>query len=234
MMGLDGKKVIITGASRGLGRAIAAEFLRQGACVTGIGRDVNALKITEEKLNLISNNFDLIQMDVTDEPAVIDLFSKKGAVDILINNAGIARYEPFLDTATENIRNMFEINVIAPFVLSREYIRQAQNASRPGYIINIASDAALKGIGMMAPYVATKHALLGMGRSLIQEFCKDGIRITTYCPGPIQTNILGGTEADIDPRLLSCDVLATQIAQLASLPDGVEVQEIKVHPNKIY
>jgi 3-hydroxybutyrate dehydrogenase len=234
MMELQGKRAIVTGASRGLGRAIALEFLRQGARVTGIGRDEQALAVTREQMSRIGMDFELIRMDVTDEPAVVDLFNRVGAVDILINNAGIARSEPFLDTTTENIRRILEVNVIAPFIWSREFIRQARQASRDGYIINIASDAALIGISRMAPYVASKHALLGLGRSLIKEFGKEGIRVTTYCPGPIQTNILGGTEADLDPRCLPCDTLAIQIAQLASLPDGVEVQEIKVSPNRLY
>lgn len=230
-MSLHGKTIIITGVSRGLGRAIALEFLRRGAFVIGTGRDENALRTTDRQLRLISRDYELVRMDVTDEKAAIDFFNKKGAVDILINNAGVAEIKPFLDTTTESIRRMFEINVFAPIVYSREYLRQAIKAGRPGYIINIASNAALIGIGAMAPYCATKHALLGLGRALIQEFRKNGLRVTTYCPGPIQTTICGGTEGNLNPSFMKPEVLAGQIADLAALPDGVEVQEMRVEPN---
>ena len=91
---------------------------------------------------------------------------------------------PLLDVTTDDLREVLEVNLIGAFVVMRESIRKMQQHGS-GDVINIASDAAIKGIGGMSSYVASKHGLLGMGRSIRQEMHGSGIRVSTFCPGPI-------------------------------------------------
>ena len=165
---LKGKRAIITGASRGLGRAIASAFLAEGAIVHGTGRDPKALAATAAALNAIGGDFALHPLELTDETAICAFIDELPSIDILVNNAGIARLTPFVETDVAELRAIFETNVVAPFVLMRQAATKML-AAGGGQIINIASDAAVRGIGQMAPYVASKHALLGMGRSLALE-----------------------------------------------------------------
>ena len=225
MLTLAGKTAIVTGASRGLGRAIAAAFMEQGAFVHATGRDHRAMAETEERLRTFGDHFSMQPLDVTDEASVEAFIASVNRIDLLVNNAGIARAGPFVETPTETLREVLEVNVIAAFVLMREAVRK-MIAAGGGQIINIASDAAVRGIGRMAPYVASKHALLGPGRSLAREVRSRGIRVTTYCPGPINTNILGSGS----PAALNPEHVAASIVQIAALPPEMEVREILVEP----
>jgi 3-hydroxybutyrate dehydrogenase len=224
---LINKHVVITGASRGLGRATAAAFLRAGAQVEGTGRDTKALAETRKMLRAISPNFRLAKLEVTDEAAVVKYFGALSRVDILINNAGIARAKAALATSAAELREVLEVNVVGAFIVMREAARKMA-AQGGGHIINIASDAAVHGIAGMAPYVASKHALLGLGRSLSQELRKDGVRVTTFCPGPIDTDIFGPGTANLDA--LPATELAEMLVQLAGQSGRLETQEILIQP----
>lgn len=226
-MNVMNKTVLVTGASRGLGRAIAGAFLGHGARVLVVGRDPQALQETESALIEISGDFELVVLDCRDEEAVTRFIAALPVLDIVVNNAGVAAVRPLLETSTTELRDIFEINVIAAFVIMRESIRRMVR-SGGGHIINIASDAALRGIAGMAPYVASKHALLGLGRSVSQELREQGIRVTTFCPGPISTDIFGPGTAN--PDALPPQQLAETIVHLAALGGQVEVQEVLVQP----
>ena len=98
--------------------------------------------------------------------------------------------QSLIETPTQEIRDILEVNVIGAFVVMRESARKMLHTDG-GQIINIASDAAIRGIARMGPYVASKHALLGLSRSMSLELRQQGVRMTTFCPGPISTDILG-------------------------------------------
>lgn len=225
-MVLEGKTAVVTGASRGLGRAIASAFLGAGAVVHGTGRDPEALAQTEAALRPIGGDFALHALELTDEAATCAFMDGLAAIDILVNNAGIARVAPFVETDVATLRQILETNVVAPFLLMRQAAAKML-AAGGGQIINIASDAAVRGISQMAPYVASKHALLGLGRSLALELRRAGIRVTTYCPGPIDTQIMGDGS---NPRALDTAHVAANILHLASLPPEMEVREMLVEP----
>lgn len=225
-MSLKGKHIVVTGASRGLGRSIAMEFLKAGAWVHATGRDPKALKATDKILRKAGKNFTLTTLDLCDEAAVSAWIKKLRHIDVVINNAGIARYRPFLETPTQEMRDILETNVVAPFIVMRESLRRMGKSG--GHIINIASDAATRGIANMAPYVASKHALLGLGRSVSKEFRKQKVRVTTFNPGPISTEILGAGTAN--PAWLNPGALAKTVVHIASLESNVEIQELLVEP----
>ena len=224
-MSLQGRTAVVTGASRGLGRAIAAAFLEQGAFVHATGRDTDAMGEARACFQATGGEFRMHHLEVTDEVSVISFIASIERIDVLVNNAGIARSRPFVETETKDLREILEVNAVAPFVLMRETVKKMLPMGG-GQIINIASDAALRGIGGMAPYVASKHALLGLGRSLSRELRGKGIRVTTYCPGPIDTEILGRGS----PNALKPQHVAADIVHLATLPPDVETREVLVEP----
>jgi len=226
-MTVEGKTVLVTGASRGFGRAITEAFLRARARVLALGRDPEAMAETRASLERIGGAFEMVTMDVLDEPNVTDYMAGLDRLDVLVNNAGIARFRPLLDTPTTELREVLEVNVVGAFVVLREAARKMV-ARGGGQIINIASDAAVRGIAQMAPYVASKHALLGMGRSVGLELRAQGVRVTTFCPGPIATDIFGPGTAN--PAALPPDRLAEMIVQLAALPPEIEAQELLIEP----
>jgi NAD(P)-dependent dehydrogenase (short-subunit alcohol dehydrogenase family) len=230
-MAIEGKTVLVTGASRGLGRAIAAAFLRAGARVLALGRDSAAMAETRMLLEEISGPFVMVQLDLRDERAVTSYITDLDGLDIVVNNAGIARHGPLVTTSTQELRDILEVNLIAAFIVMREAVRKMLLLGAGGHIINIASDAAYRGIGHMAPYVASKHALLGMSRSANLELRKHGIRVSTLCPGPIITDILGPGTAN--PNALPPEHVAEMVVHIASLPPEVEVQEVLMQPMRL-
>ncbi len=224
---LDGKTVLVTGASRGLGRAVVEEFLRAGAQVWAVARDPVVLAEAQEAWNSLGGVCHTLSLDVRDESAVTSFIAGLDRLDILVNNAGIARSRPLLETSTAELREVLETNLVAAFVVLRESARTMVQQGG-GVIINIASDAAIKGIARMGPYAASKHALLGLGRSASLELRRQGVRVTTFCPGPIATDIFGPGTAN--PKALDPRTLARTIVHLASLPPDAEVQELLVQP----
>jgi len=208
--------VLVTGVSRGLGHAIAAAFAARGWNTIGVAR--SACQIPGVRTELL---------DVCDEQAVTAFIGSLPKLDVVVNNAGIARYRPLLETPTAELREILEVNLIGAFHVMRETARRMVDQGG-GLILNIASDAAVKGIAQMAPYVASKHALLGLARSVSAELRSRGVRVCTYCPGPISTEILG--LASKNPRALQPADIAGTIVHLAELPAGMEVQEMLVEP----
>jgi NAD(P)-dependent dehydrogenase (short-subunit alcohol dehydrogenase family) len=227
---LGGKTVLVTGASRGLGRAVVIECLRAGAQVWAVARDPVVLAEAQVAWAGLGTACHACPLDVRNEPAVTSFIASLDRLDILINNAGIARAGPLLQTSTAELREVLETNVVAAFVVLRESARKMVEQGG-GLIINIASDAAIKGIARMGPYVASKHAILGLGRSASLELRRQGVRVLTFCPGPIATDIFGPGTAN--PKALAPQTLARMIVHLASLPADAEVQELLVQPTEL-
>lgn len=234
---LNNKVVLVTGASRGFGRALALEFSAAGAHVLAAGRDSAALNETvalasertpdSQRTSATNGSMEPVVLDVCDELAVTQFINGLDTLDILINNAGIARISPLLETPTETLREILEVNVVAAFVVMREAARKMVEHGG-GHIINIASDAAIRGIGSMSHYVASKHALLGMGRSAALELRQQGVRVTTFNPGPIATHILG--EISFSESSMAPDDLARLVVHLAQTPPRLDIQEVLVTP----
>ncbi len=226
-MSVRGKTALVTGANRGLGLSIAQALLRGGARVIALARDPCKQAEMETALHRTGADFETVIADVTDEDGVTRVVVAPKRLDIVVNNAGIARTGPLLDTPTDELREILDINVVGAFIVTREAARRMVDEGG-GHIINIASDASVRGIPGMAPYVASKHALLGMGRSVSLELRNRGVRVTTLCPGPITTDILGPGTAN--PDALSPDDLAHTVTHIAGLPSTVDIQELLVQP----
>ena len=226
-MTVVGKQVLVTGGNRGLGLSVVAAMAAAGAEVFAWGRDQQALTMAADQVKDLRGPCSFHQVDVHDERAVVDAVQAMGPVDVLVNNAGIARSAEALKTSTEELVDILTTNVTGAFVVMREVAR-GMVANGGGLIINVASDAAIMGITGMGPYCASKHALLGMGRSFSLELRKQGVRVTTFCPGPITTDI--GGEGTANPDNMDPDALAQLLVAIAALDERIEIQELLAEP----
>ena len=157
-MNLTGKRVLVTGGNRGLGLAVVKAMATAGAEVFAWGRDQEVLAEAAESLKEMNLAGSFHRVDVRDEPAVVAAVEAMGPVDVLVNNAGIVRTTPALETPTRDFEDVLETNVTAAFVVTRE-IARGMVANGSGLIINVASDAAIMGFGRAGAYCASKRCL---------------------------------------------------------------------------
>jgi NAD(P)-dependent dehydrogenase (short-subunit alcohol dehydrogenase family) len=186
-----GRHAVVTGASRGIGAAIARELAERGANVTLIGRDTSALTAQAAMIREGAGVGAHAQpADVTDEPSLRDAFvaaaSRFGPVAILVNGAGQAEGTPFLEIERKTWDRILAVNLTAAFTCSQLAL-PGMLESGDGRIVNVASTAALRGVARIAPYVASKHGLLGLTRALALEFAKKGVTVNAVCPGYVDT-----------------------------------------------
>jgi NAD(P)-dependent dehydrogenase (short-subunit alcohol dehydrogenase family) len=180
------KTAAVTGASRGIGRSVAQKLAQSGFRVVAIARDAGALSTLAKEVP----NLTPVQADLADTGAVAQVAEQLAAqaVDVLVNNAGIAMSAPIHKTSDADYARVMAINVTAPFMLSRALLPvMAKRGS--GRIINIASTAALKGFKYTSVYCASKHALLGLTRALALECAGKGVTVNAVCPGWTDTDM---------------------------------------------
>lgn len=187
MFDLTGKNVLVTGATGGIGRAIAEAFHAQGATVTLSGTRENVLQEVAdglgERVHVVACNLSDIESVEKLVPAAIDAM---GSVDILVNNAGITRDGLFMRMKDADWDDVIAVNLTAAFRLSRAVMRGMMKA-RNGRIINISSVVGVAGNPGQANYVASKAAIIGLGKSLAQEVGNRGITVNAIAPGFIAT-----------------------------------------------
>ena len=224
---MTGKRVLVTGGNRGLGLSVVKAMAAAGAEVFAWGRDEKALALAADLVKGVSGSCSFHRVNVCDEPAVIAAIEAMGPVDVLVNNAGIARSRKVLETPTKELEDILAIHLVGAFVVMREIARgMVENGG--GLIINVASDAAIIGIPGMGPYCASKHGLLGMGRSFSLELREQGLRVTTICPGPITTDIMGEGTANQD--YMDPGSLADLLVSIAALDPRIEIQDLLTEP----
>lgn len=191
---LAGRHALITGGAKGIGAAIAEKLAGLGATLTLVGRDQAALDAHRDALvNTHDAAIVCQQADVTDPDAVATAFARvseqNGPITILINNAGAAASAPFQRTDRALWDAMLAINVTAAFTCTQAAL-PAIRAEGWGRVINVASTAGLKGYRYVSAYVAAKHALIGLTRSLALELAETAITVNAVCPGFTDTALL--------------------------------------------
>lgn len=189
-MKYDGKVVVITGAGSGMGRAMVAEFIAQGAKVAALGRTLAKVRDTLELVGDQDRTL-AVRADVTVEVDVVSavdaIMAKWGRIDLLCNNAGVLdSYRPAHEVTLEEWNDVMAINATGPFLMAK-YVIPHMLAQGKGGIVNVASVASFSAAGGGSAYTASKHAVLGLTRQLCFEYGARGIRVNAICPGATAT-----------------------------------------------
>ena len=228
---LNGKHALVTGGGRGIGAAIADALAAHGASLTVLGRTAATL---ESKQAELAGRFAIpagtVAADVTDEAAVeaafVQAVAERGPISILVNNAGRGDSAPFKRTTKEFFMRMVEVNLLSTFLCTRQVL-PGMTETGYGRIVNIASTAGLVGYRYVAAYVAAKHGVIGLTRSLALETAKTGITVNAVCPGYVETDMTADTIANIVEKTgMDAGAARAQLAQ--SNPQGrlIDPQEV--------
>lgn len=227
----SGRVALITGAGGGFGRAIAVRLAEDGVRLVLCGRTES--KLIQTKSLIPNAEVCLIPGDLTDPafPAacVRGAVAAFGGLDILINNAGLAQSQPFEEISAEEYDRIMNTNVKAPFLLTQAalpYLRASDYAT----VINIASVTAHKGYPLQSVYSASKHALIGLSKSLANEVYQDGVRVHVISPGGVFTDMVRIARPDLSDEGM---ILPEDIAEIAAFflehRGNAVVDEIQVH-----
>ena len=188
----NGKIVLVTGAARGIGKAIAVAFAAEKNRVVITGRNAAAIEEVAAEIRAMGARVLASPCDVTDKPQVNDLRHEiekhLGAVEILVNNVGIAPAAGFLDMPDNLWDDVMRVNVSAAYNCCKIFL-PAMVAARWGRIVNIASTVARVAYPGIAAYATSKHALLGLTRALAIETARSGVTVNAVCPGYVNTEL---------------------------------------------
>jgi 2-hydroxycyclohexanecarboxyl-CoA dehydrogenase len=199
MRGLKGKRVIVTGAAKGIGRAIAGRLAAEG-CVLGIlDRDGEAAEAAAQAIRDAGGTAHVHAVDIVDheavEAAVAAFETAAGGIDGLVNNAGWDKAANFLDTAPEDWRKVIDINLYGPLNVTHAVLRRMR-AQGSGRVVSIASDAGRVGSSGEAVYSACKGGIIAITKTIARELAKTGITLNCVSPGPTDTEFLQSFDPD--------------------------------------
>ncbi len=192
-MNLRGQVAVVTGASSGIGRAIAIDLAREGMLVVPVARRADQLAATLAECQRFSPDSFTIQCDVSDRAAVermiADVRAQRGQIDMLVNNAGVGLYRRFTETSPEDIERLMQVNYFGTVYCTKAVLPEML-ARRAGVIANISSVSGRIGTAGFTAYAASKFAMTGFAESLAIELRDTGVRVITIYPGPIATEFV--------------------------------------------
>ena len=230
---LKNKTVVLTGAGGGIGRAIAEKLAGEQMKLILLGG--NHIEKLNETAAIVNQQSSCIVMpgDLTSPEFIAESIQKiensTGGIDVLINNAGVAQNTPFENISLEEFDKIMAINVRVPFMLTQKALPMLKKSETPT-IINIASVVSHAGYPMQSIYSASKHALLGMTKSIAREYYKENIRVHAICPGGVYTDMVKVSRPDLSPdgMIMPQDIADLVWFFLAHRTNAV-VDEILVH-----
>jgi 3-oxoacyl-[acyl-carrier protein] reductase len=202
---LTGQVALVTGASRGLGKAIAQALAAQGASIAAVARSEDALKDTLDTIRAAGGTAEPFPVDVADsaavDAAVEKIHARFGKIDVLVNNAGVTRDGLLARMTSEAWDTVINTNLKGAFHLTRP-VGRIMVKQRSGRIINISSVIGLMGNAGQANYAASKAGLIGFTKSVAKEFASRGITCNVVCPGFIETDMTKDLSEDLKKKLL--------------------------------
>lgn len=226
---------VVTGASQGIGRAIATAFSQEPAArLALVARNAEKLEQVVEACTTLGAEAAAFPCDVTDEDAVASMASaildKWGTPDVLVNNAGVFQPGALLETTLASFRRQVDVNLISAFSVTQRFLKPMLERDS-GAIFYMASVAALKAYPGGAAYCAAKHGLLGLARSVREETRDTGIRVTTLLPGATLTPSWDGVELP-EERFMPATDIAKAVRDIYHMSDRTVVEEIVLRPQK--
>jgi 3-oxoacyl-[acyl-carrier protein] reductase len=234
-MDLRNANCIVTGATEGIGRAIALALGDRGARLAVCARTADRVDAILDELEERGVMAVGQACDVADEASVAAFAELAreglGPADVLVNNAGLAHFAPVADMTVAQFDETMAVNVRGVFLMTRAVLPEMRRRGS-GHIVNIASLAGRNPVPGGAAYAASKHAVLGFSKSLFGEVRKEGIRVVAICPGSVVTPFFdksGSELASPERKLQAEDVAATVLAAL-ELPDRALVSELDIRP----
>jgi NADP-dependent 3-hydroxy acid dehydrogenase YdfG len=238
---LSGRTAVVTGASSGIGRAIAETFGEHGAHVVLCGRERSAMEASLARIEAAGGRGTIVTADVRDVAAMRGLVdtavAATGRLDVFVNNAGVSFLGNVLDADPESWRLMLDTNVLALLVGCQAAVRAMRAGGHRGHIVNISSVAALDPTSGV--YGATKHAVNVITNTLRDELKDDPIKVTSVMPGLVATNIARNVDPAIVAGLVAMSGVAVEYQPGERIPDEVLVgaqaalSEIMMRPEDI-
>lgn len=232
---LENKNCLLTGATGGLGTEIAKTLLDYKCNIFLTSKSSIKLKKLQNELETKNDNNCKIEFQtgdltkISDIKKIINKIRKEfKSIDIIINNAGIFQSKPISKSTLEEFQNIFEVNVKAPFIFSKEFSRDMKK-NKWGRIINIGSSSSYNGFSEGTMYCASKHALLGLSRSLYAELKKDKIRTMCISPGSIKTNMGKQDKTQNYKTFLDPKEVAEHIVYSMNFDKGLVSEELRLN-----
>ena len=231
MTDIKAKVAVVTGAGRGIGRAISVELARMGARVVVAARSVSDLEETAR----LAGSASVVPTDVRNKEDVHRLLeyaaSQVGPVDILVNAAGIGVASPVVDFTDSDYDAVLDTNLKSIFFASR-FVLPSMIERGTGHIINIASIAGKVGSANLAVYCASKFGVVGFTQALAEEVRQQGIRVSLICPGSTDTSFLGSSSKSSKSRerMLSPSDIAHAVAMIVTQEANSFISEVVIRP----
>ncbi len=237
-MDLRGKRIIITGAGKGIGRACALMLAEKGSRLVLTARTRPLLEEAAAEARRRGGEAHALALDMSAEKDIREMVSETvrllGGIDVLINNAGMGIFKPIAETSTEEWDTMFNLNMRGLFIATREALPHLRKAGE-SFVVNVASLAGKNPIPGGAGYAATKHAVMGFTKSLMLEERKNGLRTLAICPGSVDTPFFDQhpdmLNDDKRKRILKADDVASAIVHALELPQNAMISEIDIRPS---
>lgn len=219
-MEIEGKRVLITGAGRGLGRALVTAFVDAGA-----GEVIAGIRKREARVALKAERVTPVQLDVTSERD-IEAVTRLGAIDVLINNAGVAGFGNPLTMSFASIQEELAVNYLGVLRVTRA-IAPGMIAQRDGMIVNVATAFAKVNLPIVGTYCATKAALLSLGQALRAYLSDHGVRVMTVMPTTIDTDMSRGANVPkMTKEFVAAEILAAIREERHDPPIGDEARNV--------
>ncbi len=231
---LKGQIAVVTGAGRGIGKAVAMTLAAQEVTVILVSRTISELESVKGAISSKGGSAEVMRADVTQEHEIKQIFEtvkkRYGRLDILVNNAGLGKFVNVREMKVDDFDQMWNLNVRGLFLCTQQAIRMME-IQKSGIIVNISSLAGKNSFVGGAGYAATKWALMGFSKCLMLEERQFSIRVVTVCPGSVDTSFSGhGSSPERVDHILSPQDVADAVVAAVSMHPRAMVSEIDIRP----